>query len=362
MWDGCLGLPMNATSTANASISDPEFLLSLREDVAGLPHSGAKEFLDFLRVMWSEGATETGLRSRFGPGAPISQWLSELARKGWICYSAVSDGRRLATFIPTSSQTAFDPLIRLSGGPQALSRFVLMRRDDRNLVLESPLSASKVLLHDADAIALAVAFMTPTCAADVLSRARLRNADTEMVLSILANAGAIVPVDVAGREQAPVGSDDWEVHDLFFHSRSRAGRHVNRYGRRRPSGGKPEHLEAQGEPSNGISLYAPDIDVLKTTDPPFAKVVEERRSIRPAASAAALGLRQLGEFLYRAARWKSDGRRPYPGAGSCYELELYLAVRQCIGLEPGFYRYDAAAHRLCRLTEVTPASVELLEE
>ena len=39
-------------------------------------------------------------------------------------------------------------------------------------------------------------------------------------------------------------------------------------------------------------------------------------------------------------------RRPYPSAGSDYELELYLAVANCAGLARGFYHYDADRHAL----------------
>jgi SagB-type dehydrogenase family enzyme len=38
--------------------------------------------------------------------------------------------------------------------------------------------------------------------------------------------------------------------------------------------------------------------------------------------------------------------RPYPSAGSAYELELYLTVTQCEGLASGFYHYDADRHVL----------------
>ncbi|MBO0751231.1 MAG: SagB family peptide dehydrogenase, partial [Bradyrhizobiaceae bacterium] len=41
--------------------------------------------------------------------------------------------------------------------------------------------------------------------------------------------------------------------------------------------------------------------------------------------------------------------RPYPSAGSSYELELYLAVDKCEGLGPGFYHYDAGGHALVPL-------------
>ena len=41
--------------------------------------------------------------------------------------------------------------------------------------------------------------------------------------------------------------------------------------------------------------------------------------------------------------------RPYPAAGSAYELELYLAVNNCEGLARGYYHYDADRHALVPL-------------
>ena len=38
--------------------------------------------------------------------------------------------------------------------------------------------------------------------------------------------------------------------------------------------------------------------------------------------------------------------RPYPSAGSAYELELYLTVSNCDGLARGLYHYDAGSHAL----------------
>jgi SagB-type dehydrogenase family enzyme len=74
---------------------------------------------------------------------------------------------------------------------------------------------------------------------------------------------------------------------------------------------------------------------------------------------------ELGELLYRAARLRAvivpqsagpePGRgwrdprlsdRPYPGGGACYELELYLTVRECVGIPPGIYHYDPGQHCL----------------
>jgi len=42
--------------------------------------------------------------------------------------------------------------------------------------------------------------------------------------------------------------------------------------------------------------------------------------------------------------------RPYPSAGSAYELELYLTVANCDGLARGLYHYDAGSHALVTIS------------
>jgi SagB-type dehydrogenase family enzyme len=53
---------------------------------------------------------------------------------------------------------------------------------------------------------------------------------------------------------------------------------------------------------------------------------------------------QVGELLYRAARTMSLGASA-PG-GVAFEFELYLTVRDCVGLERGVYHYDPFTHSL----------------
>jgi SagB-type dehydrogenase family enzyme len=53
---------------------------------------------------------------------------------------------------------------------------------------------------------------------------------------------------------------------------------------------------------------------------------------------------QVGELLYRAARTMSlEGSAP---GGASFEFELYLTVRDCVGLERGVYHYDPFGHSL----------------
>ena len=100
-----------------------------------------------------------------------------------------------------------------------------------------------------------------------------------------------------------------------------------------------------------------------------------RRSIR-AYGERPISDRQLGEFLYRAAR-VADYRessvdtkagpirmafapRPYPAGGCLHELELYVAINACENLASGLYSYDPEDHRLIRISGRTDCVEQLL--
>jgi SagB-type dehydrogenase family enzyme len=103
----------------------------------------------------------------------------------------------------------------------------------------------------------------------------------------------------------------------------------------------------------------PDWGQVVARDLTLTEILEGRESVRSYGQAP-VTVHQIGELLYRAARVRrvvppvDSGSptayeavdRPYPAGGAAGELEVYLAVANCDGLEPGVYRYDAAAHRL----------------
>jgi SagB-type dehydrogenase family enzyme len=79
---------------------------------------------------------------------------------------------------------------------------------------------------------------------------------------------------------------------------------------------------------------------------------------------------QLGEFLYRTARYQqvmTDGSvefalRPAPCGGALQELEVYVVVARCEGLEAGVYHYQPDVHRLARIAEPSALTDRLIEE
>lgn len=86
--------------------------------------------------------------------------------------------------------------------------------------------------------------------------------------------------------------------------------------------------------------------------------LQQRRSVR-AYGSRPLRLEEVSALLHHSARVierRSDGRlgdrefRPFPTAGACSELKIYLVVDGGVSdLEPGAYHYDPPDHRLRRL-------------
>jgi SagB-type dehydrogenase family enzyme len=186
----------------------------------------------------------------------------------------------------------------------------------------------------------------------------------EDVLSLLVEARVALPSQEAEREHSGA-ADGWDLHDLLFHARSRFGRHDGSFAGtfRRAARGMPAP-PAVKPPGLGrrVTLMRPSLDTLAATDPNLVEVMERRSSIRDFADTP-LPFDALSTWLFRVARVRGlasmeidlpGGRsrslevssRPYPAGGRAYELELYLAVRSCEGLDPGMYHYDPLRHEL----------------
>jgi SagB-type dehydrogenase family enzyme len=317
--------------------------------------------------------------------AALARWyyhLQELARRHFLLLAVHDHGHRLATLEPTG------PFFVLPIGPAAadcphvLSRFAFTRRLRDEVVLESPLAPARAVLHDDRVAALVHALAQPRRTGELVGRIPGLSTETASdLLALLAAAGMVREVSDNGTtvEDTDPALQCWEFHDLLFHTRSREGRHDGPFGATYYWAGKlapPPALKpiAAGET---IELPRPDLERLQHEDPPFARVVEERCSVRE-YGAEPITDRQLGEFLYRTVRVKdfreeevetANGpvgmaytTRPYPAGGGLYELEVYLAIHACRGLDAGLYHYDPVHHRLSRVAERTPEVGQLLRE
>jgi SagB-type dehydrogenase family enzyme len=264
------------------------------------------------------------------------------------------------------------------GDTIVLSRFAYLRRRGNDMVLESPRAGALFRISDPSIAAALTILSTP----QKISRFRKQERFPGLtLLGLLLDCQIVFRIDAAQADvlRQAEGDDSlvtWDFHDLLFHTHSTEGRHANPIGGLYPYAGAiapPPALRTRwpGEP---ISLGKLSVEPAATTSP-VAKLLRERHSVRDFDAGKPITLPELSRLLDGAARvqsrWKNDidlgdgslaieyTSRPYPGAGSAYELELYLTAGNCEGLARGFYHYDADRHALVAI-DARPQAIEAM--
>lgn len=269
-----------------------------------------------------------------------------------VCDVVGAVGVRLATLVPRRRDFVVQPC------PPAvdavLPRFAYLRREGDALLLANPGAACDLLLHG-DGPAGWLAAAAQPVATDV--------PDERGAVQRLALAHGLL--EVAGRAEPPAEAS-WEFHDRLFHQAARSHDDLVprggtfRFDGRFPSPPPVRPLHA------GEDVALPRVAAVHSA--PLADVMERRRSTRDMADAP-VPLATVSEVLWRVARTTRTDRiglqetirRPYPSGGSLHELELYLAVGACAGLEAGFHHYRGGEHRLTRLVGSGADSAAMLE-
>lgn len=276
--------------------------------------------------------------------------LARLRSSGWLDRILTFDSVPVLTVRPVSPHQA-EPPRRGPGRPGQLkmSRFTVLRADGDDLLMESPLAHVQLVLHDPRALAVIYDITTrPASPEDERVPEELRDAVMKTLLQHCFATDREAEEDFTRVMWAP--------HELWFHARSRTGRHdlpyAGTYWAENLADPPAVVRPARGTPA--IPLFRPDLDALRRDDPTLTTVLEDRHSIRDHDDSTPLTVRQLGEFLFRAARVRHtmrEGRnelsdRPYPSGGACHELEIYPVVRNVDGIDPGLYHYNPAGHEL----------------
>jgi SagB-type dehydrogenase family enzyme len=243
-----------------------------------------------------------------------------------------------------------------------LSRFAYLRRRGNEMVLESPRADALFRISD-PAIAATLATLSRP---QKISRLRRHAASFNLdLIELLLDSQILLKLHARDGDGLRVNEGDgslvlWDFHDLVFHTRSTEGRQANPLGGAFTYADRVPPLPAVRPPWPGKKI---DLRTFSTSEPAsaFARLLRERHSIRDFDVQNPVTLAELAQFLDTTARvlseWKIDtnfedgpaitySARPYPSAGSAYELELYLAVSNCEGLARGLYHYDAGGHAL----------------
>ena len=280
-------------------------------------------------------------------------------------------GELLASWLPLVAACPFS-VAPLGTGEFVLSRFAYLRRLGDRMAIESPRSLARVVVHHGAAAAFLTRLSSPTTVEELCADVDplLGVVGTRDFCELLHQAGLLASIDADGLAEEDRGSRGWwEFHDLLAHSRGRAGRHDTPYGGVYRKRGLAAPLPALKPRMAGktVELLRPNPDLLARRDPSLSTVVARRRSRRDHGEPA-ISLQDLSELLWRAARAEKAvagrdyevARRPYPGGGAAWELELYLAVERCRGLAAGLYHYRPGDHQLTRLSARTAEVDRLL--
>jgi SagB-type dehydrogenase family enzyme len=291
----------------------------------------------------------------------------------------------LLSVVPVSPRGIFDlpdQAVLTDSHPIRLSRFAFIREKEDELLLESPLAHHHVVLHRPLASWVVGSLGRATTSTEVARGANLSRPLVLEIVAYLAGAGMVLLGEENGNGDenggAPTFAEDadpalltWSPHDLLFHSRSRLGRHDNPAGAAFNLISSMAPLPVVKPLPDGPRHPLPHPD-LATHDMSLTEAVEHRHSVRVFADEGP-SAEQLGELLFRTARIRTQyeasgagdvrymvSERPYPSAGSLYELDLYLTIGRCADLPRGIYHYDPAGHALTLINQFESDIEELL--
>ena len=306
---------------------------------------------------------------------PLDQEIELLVRRlgqsGLVEYRLARGDKDMVVIEP--QQAEYWPNLTKPGNADsvALSRFAYLRRRGNDVVLESPRAGALFRICDPTISSELVALSTPQKIGTLRRRDDFAGLE---LFALLLDCQILFKVDPAVGDGLRGNEGDenlvlWDFHDLLFHVHSTEGRQAN------PLGGRYPYVDVIAPPP-AVRPHWPgatiDLQELArapaAASSPFTKLLRERHSERDFDDQDPIKLAELAQLLDSVARvrskWTSpldfgdgggDGpdidytTRPYPSAGSAYELELYLAVANCEGLEPGFYHYDADRHAMVPL-------------
>ena len=298
----------------------------------------------------------------------VDALVRRLARQGLLEYR-LSSSRNTQDFVVIEPQVPEYWPRRAKLGSRdtiVLSRFAFLRRRGNELVLESPRAGALFRIGDPAIAATLAALSQPRKIGKLNQKVA---SSTVHLLELLLDSQILLKLDAKDGQGLRVNEGDgnlvlWDFHDLVFHTRSTEGRQANPVGAAFTYAGIVPPSPAVRPPWAGSK-----IDLRKFSSPEpnsrFPKLLRERHSTRDFDDKNPVTLGELAQFLDATARvvseWKSEpyfeggsgvtySTRPYPSAGSAYELELYLTVANCDGLARGLYHYDAGSHALVAIS------------
>ncbi|MGW7041907.1 SagB family peptide dehydrogenase [Streptomyces avermitilis] len=309
---------------------------------------------------------------------PTRLLVRRLLSHSWLERRITAGGRALLDVVPRSIGARSLPGRRRHGARTVyrLSRFAVMRTEQRRLMAQSPLSTVGIgCPHAPLAAVLARAATDGIGLVGLVEELEVDELTAGLLLDELLSAQVLVASEQAAAEARTTPMALWSSEELWLHNRVRPERHAAPIGATHRFPGPPAARTPQPEAADrrpSIPLPVPVARPDGTPADSLRAVMARRRSVRQHDNARPITAAQLAEFLHRVQRprtadtdadgagGRKGGKRPYPGAGGLGELEIYPLVSLCAGLKPGLYHYDSTRHRLATVAAPDAATARML--
>ena len=349
---------------------EPELFLGLHPTVETVTvgEMSAQFHLTFERqidVTWTDSRVAPLLRSLSGPGIALAAWkptgddtalaeeaeqlLRSLIRKRQISWWYGTAEHRLFDIVPL--QGNIDPRRPASGdiARYTLSDLATLTYHDDVPTLFHPVVPA-VICFCAEGLTLLPALLSHgRPGAKALPPLPLPVATLFAQCGILTDPATVSP-----------GQRDWSAPEWLMHRSTRSDGFLDTMGRLKEQP-KLENLPVRRARS-GHAIALPAV-ADSAAQSPFALLMDARRS-RRRPTANPLTATELSSVLWRVARYRNDrpdavppfALRNVPGGGGLGEIEYYVGINRCQGVERGFYLYDGHDHTL---DLVAPAGPQL---
>ena len=256
-----------------------------------------------------------------------------------------------------------------------LSTFTSIQPCLEGLDITSPLTPTTLRLQDHRLYPLIQRLVAPCTLGSIrlLLPEDLRSQSQDIISLFLSSGMA----GICNSEQnAEIDQDaikaGWNRQDLRFHSHTRRhiiGHYQEELLPREINKTSPK-ARNQRIILSTVSLPKPSVDSQETN---FYQVLNKRKSIRTYKTSP-ISIKALGSLLWYSMHTREEIicdpaltrsyeglLKPVASAGGLHSIELYLCIKQCIGVGPGFYHYDSFDHSLGRMSDLNKSCQNMLE-
>ena len=272
------------------------------------------------------------------------------------------------------------PFLHSNAAPDAgcrirFSRLVSVQPCIDGLSVTTPSSAGAVQLKDQRLFQILTLLVSP-CDAEVIRKVlpddlQKHSAD---VVSLLLSSGVAGVCDGEGVADIDrdVDAAGWTFEDLAFHCHTRE-QMIDLCRNQSP----PKLVDKDQFPAKYQRIILSTTALPKPSrtnnDLGFFQVIRERKTIR-AYQDKPMNTGLLSDFLWHSVHVREEILcdpalprayagllKPVASAGALHSIELYLCINRCMGLQPGFYHYDASMHSLGKLCGLGEPCLQMLD-